>query len=358
MALFDRIRWRDPVSQLPLEPVVQSRTPSGVPLAGALRVQGTNIGYPIVDAVARLTPELAQRHRAWLTPLSLEPPKAPQAKDFQAGETVDSFGWQWVWNSNMRSEADLRMRVADRFGITPDDFQGKVTLDAGAGAGDQSAYILRHGGSVVSLDLSGAVEVIARKLRLEAEWVGVQGDITRLPFPNSVFDRVYCEGVIQHTRDSAMTVAELCRVVRQGGMVLATHYTRAVPHSRIRRLWRKVRLTYYESLRNRLSRMERYRLLFLTGMLASLSYVPFLGFLIRRSGTAIYNDLMPDFKTTWTNTFDYYGSHSFQRFISTEEFRTYFERVAGIRLLQGGEGVVAAVKDFADGDEELLRDDN
>src|SRR4051812_39001868 len=190
--LFDRICWRDPLSGLPLEPIVSARTPAGVPICGALRIAGTNSGYPIVDSVIRLTPESAERHSEWLTPLGLLPP-APSVREnvgFQDESTVSSFGFQWTWNSAMRSEADLRWRVARRFQLEPVEFAGKVVLDAGAGAGDQSRWLLQQGAQVVSIDLSSAIDVVAHKLRLEPCWVGVQGDITALPFTENQFDMV------------------------------------------------------------------------------------------------------------------------------------------------------------------------
>ena len=344
--LFDLVAWQDPVSGRPLEPLVSARTPAGVPLCGALRVSGTSTGYPIVDAVMRITPELAQRHASWLVPFGLTPAGAagPEGQEFQPESTVDSFGWQWTWNSAMRSDADLRMRVAGRFGFTPQSFRGLRVLDAGAGAGDQSRYLVDHGASVVSIDLSSAIEVVAAKLRMRPNWVGVQADVTTLPFQSAHFDVVYCEGVIQHTRDSQGTVRELVRVTRAGGRILATHYVRIPPATFAHRARRRLTSAYYEFLRRRLGRLDRYALLLTTGNLAALSYVPLLGRVLTRTGTALRYELMPDFKTTWTNTFDYYGQHSFQRFATPEEFFRYFEVLDSVDLTLRDAGVVVAVK--------------
>ena len=100
--LFDRIEWRDPVSGVLLEPIVLARTPAGVPICGAMRIQGTDMGYPIVDCIVRLTPELAEQYGDWLQIFSLKPPPhISQESGFQQTTTVDSFGWQWTWNSMM-----------------------------------------------------------------------------------------------------------------------------------------------------------------------------------------------------------------------------------------------------------------
>jgi ubiquinone/menaquinone biosynthesis C-methylase UbiE len=335
--LFDRLALCDPIGGRPLEPIVGARTPAGVPVVGALRIEGTGTGYPIVDCVARLTPELAHRYAQWLDPFGLRPPALEDAS-FQAEETVDSFGFQWNWNANMRSEADLEWRVASRFGVDGTLFDGKLVLDAGSGAGDQTAWMHRHGASVVSLDLSSAIGVVAAKMRMQPEWVGIQGDVTRPPFGAATFDLVYCEGVIQHTRDSAATVRELLRVLRVGGTILATHYSAPM------RMRGRIRKAYTDALRNRTSCMPRYPLLLLTGLLAAAAYVPGLRWLVRRSGTAQYSDVMPEFKTTWTNTYDWYGTHAFQRLIPTETFWRYFEEAAPVQTEFRAPGVIRVRK--------------
>ena len=338
--LFDQLDWRDPDSKEKLEPIVSARTPAGVPICGALRVAGTNRAYPIVDCVARITPELAHRHRDWLNCLGLEPAGSEGQQDvsFQDEATVSSFGFQWAWNSTMRPEKDLRWRVADRFRQSPDDFSGKLTLDAGAGAGDQSRWLLDQGASVVSIDLSSAIDVVAGKLRMNANWVGVQGDITVLPFAAEQFDVVYCEGVIQHTRDSALTVRELCRVLCRTGRILATHYGK--PKNSKTRIKHKM----IGALRKRLSSWDRYKLLLATGLMAATAYIPLLGRLIRKSGMAIYYDLVPDFKTTWTNTFDTYGDHAYQRHVRPDEFWSYFQQAGGMERLFFEDNVLVAEK--------------
>src|SRR5262249_45650290 len=156
--------------------------------------------------------------------------------------------------------------VASRFQVDPGDFADKLVLDAGAGAGDQSRWLLQQGADVVSIDLSSAIEVVARKLRLHANWVGGQGDITALPFAEAQFEVVYWQGAIPFTRESALTVRELCRMLRPGGTILATHYPQPT------RLRGRLKLACTTPLRHLLSRCERYKLLLLTGNMAALSY--------------------------------------------------------------------------------------
>lgn len=299
-----------------------ARTPGGVPICGALKIQGTSFGYPIVDCVARVSSDLARRYADWLRPFGLLPPENKQSreKEYQQESTVESFGFQWQWRGVMRTEADLKWRVAERFKIKPDLFQDKVILDAGSGAGDQSRWLLEHGARVISVDLSSAIDVTARKLRMNGNWFGIQGDIARLPLATDYFDLIYCEGVIQHTQDSALTVEGLCQKLKPDGLILATHYGKPI------RSVGRIKLKFQEFIRRRISRLNPHTALWVCGNLAALAFVPILGFFVRKSGLAIHYALMPDFISTWTNTYDFYGLHAFQRYISSDEFWAYFDR--------------------------------
>lgn len=320
--IFDLIDWRDPISQKKLIPIVSARTPVGTPICGAFKIEGTDLGWPIVDCVARLTLDSAIEYEDWLLPYGLSLPtdkKDNITATFQELDSVSSFGFQWGLAGVMRSEEDLQFRVAKRFGKSAEFFSGKLVLDAGSGAGDQSRWLLKNGASVISVDLSNAINVTAQKLKNTTNWFGVQGDITALPFAPNQFEIVYCEGVIQHTRDSALCVKELSRILKADGELLATHYIKTP------KLLNSIRILFQELIRKYLSKLERFSLLLITGILSALSYIPIIGWPLRKAGVVLYQPSMSSFKTTWINTFDCYGNHHFQRVITSEKFRSYFE---------------------------------
>ena len=189
---------------------------------------------------------------------------------------------------------------------------------------------------MLSADLSQAIDVVAKKHRLNPNWFGIQGDITALPITDGSFDLVYCEGVIQHTRDSAVTIAELLRVLRNGGTILASHYPS--PQT----LKQKLSHTAVIATRNWLSRLPRDRALLISGVLASLASIPVLGWPLRRSGIVPQDRHMHDFGTMWTNTYDMHGGHAFQRYLLPREFRVMFDAVSGCQVvLQKGSQIVA-----------------
>jgi hypothetical protein len=178
--LFDRLLWRDPLNDVPLEPLIAVRTPAGVPIYGALRVTGTDYGYPIVDCVARLTPELAERYAEWLTPFGLQPPSCSggPGMTFQPESTVESFGFQWTFNSAMRSETDLRWRVAERFKVQPTTFTGKLVLMLVRHETNHGLFRIKEAGGLRRLS---AIEVAAKNCAYDRSgWSA--GDITALPF--------------------------------------------------------------------------------------------------------------------------------------------------------------------------------
>lgn len=290
-----------------------------------------------MHGIPRLTPELAQRHRAWLEADGLQAPVAAVDKAVQAESTVASFGMQWAWDHEPRTEEDLRWRVAERHSRKAADYADRIVLDAGAGAGDQSRWILQSGAAaVVSVDLSEAIGVAYRKLWQNPNWIGIQGDITVLPFANSYFEFVYCEGVIQHTRSSEATVKELVRVLAAGGQGIATHY--GLPTT----LKSRTQLALRNWLRARLSGLEFYKLLFVSGALATTAHIPLVGNVFGKT-IAVKNPRMPTFKSTWSATYDTYGSHAYQRHFPLSEFVACFD-LPGVESKLSSDGGVIFVK--------------
>jgi SAM-dependent methyltransferase len=94
-------------------------------------------------------------------------------------------------------------------------------VDVGCGTGDLTEQLAREAGvPVVAVDLSPRMADLARARGLPA----ANADIERLPFPDGTFDAVLANRVLYHLPDLDAGLAELARVLRRGGRLVAVVY--------------------------------------------------------------------------------------------------------------------------------------
>src|SRR5262249_40365207 len=131
------------------------------------------------------------------------------------------------------NENDLGKMVSTP--ASPVQFEGKIAdirqkleldstkrlLDVGCG----NAYVLRSlrpfVGSAAGVDFSENLLSVACQLLPDCTFAASGAD--RLPFPDASFDRVLCYGVFLHFPNMSYAraaIKELCRVCRDGGIVL------------------------------------------------------------------------------------------------------------------------------------------
>src|SRR6267143_1760416 len=90
-----------------------------------------------------------------------------------------------------------------------DDGGGKKALDLGCREQFWTQKLKAKGYEVVSVDLDPQHPSV---LRVDAN--------DPLPFPDEVFDLVWCTEVIEHVVDPAFTLGEINRVLKPGGRLL------------------------------------------------------------------------------------------------------------------------------------------
>ncbi|MEV5970538.1 class I SAM-dependent methyltransferase [Streptomyces sp. NPDC051921] len=102
------------------------------------------------------------------------------------------------------------------------DVAGRRVLDAGCGSGPLSASLRERGAVVTGIDASAAMLALARR-RLGADVALHVGDLRdRLPFADGAFDDVVASLVLHYLDDWGPTLAELRRVLRPGGRLIAS----------------------------------------------------------------------------------------------------------------------------------------
>lgn len=92
-------------------------------------------------------------------------------------------------------------------------FAGRKVLDLGCGHGYDTLAMRDAGAEVTPLDMDMG-KIVATGSPLDG---GVQGDATRLPFPDATFDGVYCSNLLEHTPSTPPVFDEIERVLKPGG---------------------------------------------------------------------------------------------------------------------------------------------
>ncbi|MFI8823777.1 class I SAM-dependent DNA methyltransferase [Streptomyces sp. NPDC053431] len=102
------------------------------------------------------------------------------------------------------------------------DVAGRRVLDAGCGSGPLSAALRARGAAVTGVDVSAGMLELARR-RLGDGIPLHQADLSgRLPFDDDAFDDVVASLVLHYLEDWGPALAELRRVLRPGGRLIAS----------------------------------------------------------------------------------------------------------------------------------------
>lgn len=100
--------------------------------------------------------------------------------------------------------------------VPPATRPGAVLVDLGCGGGLLAPHLAGKGYRHVGVDLVGSALAQAAGRGVAA----VRGDVTRLPLADAHADVVSAGEILEHVADLAATVAEACRVLRPGGLVV------------------------------------------------------------------------------------------------------------------------------------------
>jgi hypothetical protein len=181
------------------------------------------------------------------------------------------------------------------------------------------------------MDLSHSVDDVVKRNLVGLKNVDViQCSIDAPPLRDWCIDGiVYCHNVIQHTPSVKKTAHALYALTAPGGEFVFNCYP-LNDQGLVR--WVRFHLIY-QPLRAVLSRMPFGIIMAYARLMAALRLVPVLGIFLEKAGFCVQGDvpridgestwqyLKRSFKNTSLNTFDYYGSHSFQHHKSDDAIR-------------------------------------
>ena len=110
--------------------------------------------------------------------------------------------------------------------VNIEDLQGRIVLNIGCGAGDESAFIAYNGSSCVALDVTHQAAQAALRLMtsLGKSGIGVQADSRFLPLQDNCIDVIYSSGVLHHSPNMERSIEEIHRVLTVGGKAFIMLY--------------------------------------------------------------------------------------------------------------------------------------
>lgn len=129
--------------------------------------------------------------------------------------TVEQWHRQFLRQARWTEE--LRSHLCRQAGL----WGAERVLDVGCGTGAVTAEVSqRTRGRVTGLDLDPSMTSFAAGWISDVDWI--VGDAHWLPFQDESFDLVLCSFLLLWVERPALAVQEMARVVREGGVVLAT----------------------------------------------------------------------------------------------------------------------------------------
>jgi|Deesub1362A_J573_1020465.scaffolds.fasta_scaffold00708_13 SAM-dependent methyltransferase len=133
--------------------------------------------------------------------------------EFEVGWQLRKYGW-----NSLDSYKDF---LKDK----------KYILDAGSGLGRWSAMMsnLNKDALIFSVEITESVDIAYQQYRDISNIYFIQGDISKLPFPNEFFDYIFCEGVIHHTPNPYRTFVHLISKLKKGGEIAMYVYKKKTP---------------------------------------------------------------------------------------------------------------------------------
>lgn len=247
-------------------------------------------------------------------------------------DAVQPFGDEWNFFNFIDFKAHwLNHMVANTFGSV-DAFAGRVIVDAGAGSGAQTLWMLEAGAKhVIALELSHSVDGVMRRNLAASGFTNydiVQCSIDCPPLRRGSIDGlVICHNVIQHTPSVEQTASALFALVAPGGEFVFNCYQRNDEG-----VVRWIRFHgVYRPLRGVLRRAPFALRLWYSRLMAAFRLIPGLGVLAEKAGLMVMGDvpgtggrwerLRRSYRSGVLNTFDAFGAHEHQHHKTDEEIR-------------------------------------
>jgi 2-polyprenyl-3-methyl-5-hydroxy-6-metoxy-1,4-benzoquinol methylase/uncharacterized protein YbaR (Trm112 family) len=149
------------------------------------------------------------------------------------GNYSSNFGIQWNYYAKTQVDSFNGTTIShDRFFKQTKwtkQLQGELMLEVGCGSGRFTEQALKTGATLVSIDLSDAVDANYANNGNNPNVLIIQASVYDLPLQKAAFNKVFCIGVIQHTPDVKKTFDSLAQQVKPGGALAVDSYRYSFP---------------------------------------------------------------------------------------------------------------------------------
>jgi ubiquinone/menaquinone biosynthesis C-methylase UbiE len=155
-------------------------------------------------------------------PLQLMPSDEEFQRKYDAGADQYDLGLRWLFESFYADENAIRSEMCDLLELKPN----ARVLEIGCGTGKDSVHIVQRldgGGELWLLELSAGMIALARErlagCQVPTEYV--LANASYLPFAGGTFDAVFHFGGLNTFGEIRRALAEMTRVAKVGGKVVA-----------------------------------------------------------------------------------------------------------------------------------------
>lgn len=145
----------------------------------------------------------------------------------QGDEKRMRSGFEFEWKHFFRREKPYLTQIALEWvrPLCPEDFAGRVVLDAGCGMGRNTRVFSSLGPKVIiGFDLHDGVKLAARLCRDQPNALFAKADLFRPPL-RPVFDVIVSIGVLHHTPDPGAAFHSLAMLLKPGGRIAVFIYS-------------------------------------------------------------------------------------------------------------------------------------
>ncbi len=155
-----------------------------------------------------------------MEPVADVPERFAQSADRDQANDYDSFAEAYAaeTENNLVNAYYARPAMLALAG----DVAGRRILDAGCGSGPLCAALRDRGAVVTGIDASAGMLALAKRRLGDDVALHVVDVRDRLPFANGAFDDVVASLVLHYLEDWGPTLAEMRRVLRPGGRLIAS----------------------------------------------------------------------------------------------------------------------------------------